>query len=120
RLPEFLDDPVEDDRQTPALATGQRVRVEFGNAAVRRPARVAESVRRPRAVGARSRLQLLQIADGANVVERVVLAQCDAGGVVPAVLEALESLQEQRLRCPFPDVSDDAAHPRFLSQETGP
>ncbi len=45
QLPVVLDDPVEDDRQLRALAAGERVRVLLGDAAVRRPAGVAEAGR---------------------------------------------------------------------------
>src|SRR5262249_27597855 len=35
----------------------------------------------------------------------------DARRVVTAIFESLQSLEEQRLRSPVPDVSDDPAHP---------
>ena len=106
-----LDDPVEHDREPPFVAAGERVRVVLGHAAVRRPARVPEPVT-SRASRCRpaARLQLLQVADRAHVVERVVLAQRDACRVVAAVLEPLEPLKEERLRGSWSDVSDDPAH----------
>ena len=55
-------------------------------------------------------LQRLEVADGADVVEPVVLAQRDPGGVVAAVLEPLEALEQQVLAGSLPDVSDDPAH----------
>src|SRR6202008_5040456 len=70
-----------------------------------------------RAVGAGGRLQVLQVADRADVVEPVVLEQRDARGVVAAVLEALQSRKQQRLRLAGSDVSDDPAHLRLFSSE---
>ena len=70
-----LHDPVEDDRQLPVLARRQRVGVALGDRAVRRPAGVAETGRRPRAVRRRCLLQELEVADGADVLEAVVLEE---------------------------------------------
>jgi hypothetical protein len=109
-----LDDPVQDDRQLRVLAAGQRVRVRLADAAVSRPARVPEAVARGGAVRPRGGLEVLQVADGADVVEPVRLAERDPGRVVAAVLETLEPVEEQLLALPRPDVSDDPAHPRLL------
>jgi len=57
----------------------------------------------------------LEIAHGAHVFEAAVLTQCDAGGVVAAVLEALEAVEQQLLCSPVTDVPDDPAHPKLLS-----
>src|SRR5581483_1835154 len=54
--------------------------------------------------------EVLQRADGPDVFEAAVLEQGDPRRVVAAVLEPLQPLQEQRLRRPAPDVSDDPAH----------
>jgi hypothetical protein len=105
-----LDDAVQDEREPSVLAARQRVRVLLGDSAVRRPARVAEPRRRFRAVQRGCSLQVAEVADGADVVEGVVLTQHDPGGVVTAVLEALEAVEKERLACPGPDVSDDSAH----------
>src|SRR5919109_3044255 len=105
-----LDDPVQHDRQLTVLAGGQRVRVALGHRAVRRPARVAETGRRLRAVRRRGGLEELEVPDGADIVEAVVFQERDAGGVVAAVLESLEAVDQEWLRCSRPDVSDDSAH----------
>ena len=47
KLAEVLDDPVQDDREVVVVAGRQRVRVQLGDAAVCRPARVAEPGCRP-------------------------------------------------------------------------
>jgi hypothetical protein len=83
-----LDDPVEDDRQPPRLAAGQRMGIHLRHGAVRRPARVTEPVVRVGAVGAGRLDEVAEIADGPHILELLVLAQRDPGGVVAAVLEA--------------------------------
>src|SRR5215207_2791125 len=95
--------------------------VRLGDAAVRRPPRVPEAVRCGGAVGACRDLEVLQVADGADVVEPALLAQRDPGRVVAAVLEALEPLEEERLALPRPDISDDSAHlkPPFSRLDPG-
>jgi hypothetical protein len=105
-----LDDPVEDDGDLALLAAGQRVRVLLGDPAVRRPAGVAETHGRIRPVQRGRGLQVREVADGADVVQLVVLTEHQAGGVVAAVLEPLEPLEEERLAGPGPDVTDDSAH----------
>ena len=112
QLQVVLDDPVEDDREAAGLAAGERVRVLLGHGAVRRPARMAEPVMRVGAVRAGCLDQVAEVADRAHVVERVVLAQRDPGGVVAAVFEPAQSFEQKRLCLARPDVSDDSAHVR--------
>jgi hypothetical protein len=104
-----LDDAVQHDRDALGLAAGERMRVLLGDRTVRRPARVAQPGRRGRAVRARRLPQVLEVPDRADVLEPVRLEEGEAGGVVPPVLEPLETLQEQRLALARPDVSDDPA-----------
>jgi hypothetical protein len=85
--------------------------VRLRHASVRGPARVTEPVPRLRAVGAGRHLQVLQVPDGADVVEAVVFAKHDPRRVVASVLEAFEALQQERLALARADVSDDSAHP---------
>src|SRR6266487_2411950 len=75
-----------------------------------RPARMPEAGGRPRVVSARGELQLLEVADGADVVERAVLEKGDPRGVVSAVLEPFQSSEEKWLGGSRADVSDDSAH----------
>ncbi len=110
QLAVVLDDAVQDDREFRVGARLEWVRVLLGDAAVRRPACVAEPGRRLRAVRARLLLQDLEVADGARVLEPVLLEQDDPGGVIASVLEPFEPLDEQRLRRPVADVPDDPAH----------
>jgi hypothetical protein len=85
------------------------MRILLRDAAVRRPARVAEARGRGRGVPARRGLQVLEIPDRARVVELVALQQRDPGRVVAAVLEALEAVEEELLALTETDVSDDPA-----------
>ena len=101
QLPVVLDDPVQDDRQLRAVAAGQRVRVRLRDAAVGRPAGMAEPVGRLRAVRASRLLQVLEIADGADVLEPAGFAQRDPGGVVAAIFEPFQALQQQLLALPL-------------------
>ena len=89
------------------------MRVLGRDAAVGRPARVAEPRRGGRGAVAGRELQVLEVADGARVLEPVVLEQGDPGRVVAAVLEALEAVEQQVLALTRPYVSDDSAHWRF-------
>src|SRR5207249_1936280 len=91
------------------------MRVLLVDRAVGRPARVTETVIRRGAIRAGGVLQKLKVAHRAHVFEAAVLAQRDAGGVVTAVLEALETVEQQVLRSPVTDVPDDSAHPKLLS-----
>ena len=62
-----LDDPVQDDRELLALLGGERVCVRLGDAAVRRPARVAEPGRRGRGVVTRVLPEVREVPDGPRV-----------------------------------------------------
>jgi hypothetical protein len=53
---------------------------------------------------------LVEVADRADVVEPFDLQERDAGRVIAAVFEALQSLQKQWMRLPGAHVSDDSAH----------
>ena len=98
-------------------APRQRVRVLGADAAVGGPARVPDAGRRQRLALRRGVLQLAEVAHRADLGELPVLHERKAGGVIAAVLEPLEAVQEDRLCHPGSDVSDDPAHrlniPRF-------
>jgi hypothetical protein len=71
---------------------------------------MADPGHRGRAVELRPRLQLIEIADRADVLEALVLEQSDAGRVVASVFETLEPVKEELLRRPRAHVSHDPAH----------
>jgi hypothetical protein len=110
QLAVVLHDSVQDDRELALVAPGERVRVLHVHRAMGRPACMAEARRRLRAIRAGFRLQHLEIADGAHIVDLAVLPQREPGRVVTAVLEALETLEQKVLTGSLPDVSDDPAH----------
>ena len=68
--------------------------VALSHGAMRRPARMTEAVMGVGAVCAGRLDEVPEVADGAHVVERVVLAQRDPRGVVAAVLETAQTFQE--------------------------
>ena len=110
QLAVVLDDPVEDEVDVALKAAGQRVRILGANAPVRCPARVPDAGRRQGLALRRSVLQLAEVADRADLGELPVLDERQTGGVIPAVFEPLEAVQEDRLCDPGSDVSDDPAH----------
>ncbi len=110
-LAEILDDPVQDDRDLVLLAACQRVRILLGDLPVRGPACVAEPGRRLRAVVLRDLLQVLEVSYRSQVVEALVLDHREAGRVIASILEALQAVDQERLRSAGPDVSDDSTHP---------
>jgi hypothetical protein len=111
-LAEVLDDAVQHHGDTAVVTARERMRVLLVDGAVRRPTRVAETVVRGRVIRAGGGFEVAQVADRTDVVEPAVLAQRDPGRVVAAVLEPLEPTQQQVLRRPATDVSDDPAHPK--------
>ena len=110
KLAVVLDDAVEHDRELRRVAADEGMRILLGDCAMRRPARVAHAVARDGAVRAGGVDEMLQVADRADVVETVGFTKGDPGRVVPAILEPPQPVQEQRLRFPRTDISDDPAH----------
>ena len=95
QLAEVLDDAVQDDRHLVLDAAGQRVCVLVGDLAVRGPARVANARRGLRPVEPGRRLQLVEVADRANVLEPLVLDDGEAGRVIAPVLETFEPVEQK-------------------------
>ncbi len=87
-----------------------RVRVALGGGAVRRPAGVAdagEAVERP---ALQHPAEVVELALGAAAVDVAVHQGGDAGGVVAAIFEPAQRLEQQRRRVAGADDADDAAH----------
>ena len=101
-----LDDAVVDDRQA-AGAVEVRVGVLVGDAAVGRPAGVAE----PDGAAGQRGLGLPDLAGPLLDHDRAVSRHGDAPGVVAAILELLQPVQDE-LRCvgARADVAENAAH----------
>src|SRR5947207_1965515 len=103
QLAKILDDAVVHDREP---LGGVRMGVVLGRLAVGRPAGVAD----PDGAGERllleTRLQVSQLALGAPARQRAALQRGDAGGVIAAIFEALERIDElacDRLTTENPD-----------------
>src|SRR5690606_18647503 len=114
-----LDDAVVHQRH--ALAD-VRVRVEFGDAAVRGPAGVADAQVGVETLRAGRSLHFGDAPGAAHAADVVALApvdHCDAGRVVAAVFEALEALDEDGNHIAIRDRANDAAHGRGDSFDWG-
>ncbi len=59
-------------------------------------------------------LQLLDLADPANTIDRLTIADCDAGGIVAAILEPAQALHQYRDDISFGNCADDSTHLRAL------
>jgi hypothetical protein len=54
--------------------------------------------------------EIHQIADGSHAFEPAIGLNRDAGGVIPAVLELPEPVEEHVAHGPLTDISDDSTH----------
>src|SRR5438034_813975 len=97
-----------DDRDVAAIDV--RMRVLLARPTMRGPTGMSD----PGVSGGRmrrdDRSQVVELAFGAEDIERSVFLDCDSRRVVPAVLEAPQAAHEKRQRLARPDVADDAAH----------
>ena len=92
-----------------------RVGVALARHAVRRPARVRDAEVAVRRVGVERVLQLPHLADGAQPLDVAGAVQHgDAGGVVAAVFEPPQALDEDRNDVALGDGTNDSAHGRSL------
>ena len=107
QLAEILDDAVVHDGE----AVGRvRMRVGLVRPAVGRPAGVADADRAIERLAREFLFQISELALGAPAREHAVLEGGDAGGIIAAVFEALERIDQQRRDRLAADDSDNAAH----------
>ena len=118
QLEVVLDDAVVND-DDPAGAVAMRVRVLFGGAAVRGPARVAEAVDAAERLVRDHLLEVRELAGAAANVDAVAVDDRHAGRVVAAILEPPQALDEDGDDGLVADVADDAAHSQFVSSSSG-
>jgi hypothetical protein len=111
QLDKILDDAVVHDRQ---FLGRVRMRVVFGRAAVRRPTRMADTDRAVERLARQPCLEIPELALGAPPRQLAALERGDARGIVAAIFEALERLDELRRRRLTADDPDNPAHPRLL------
>jgi len=108
----ILDDAVVHDRE--AAARDMRMRIAFARHTVRRPARMRNAAASLNRQLRQRLLERAHLADGAQALQMALgIEHRDAGGVVTAVLEALEALHEHRHDIAISDASDYAAHSRW-------
>jgi hypothetical protein len=86
------------------------MRVVHGGRAVRRPARVRDPGRPDHAVALHERVELGDAIGAARALEAAVAPHGDTAAVVAAVLEPLQSLDQDRDDVPGADGRDDSAH----------
>ena len=108
-----LDDAVVDQRDAPATIH-VRVRIHVIGFAVRRPARVCDAARTLEVVPFESILEFLELALRLHDLDVPVRQDGDARRVVSAVLEPLQSLDEDPQAGTVAHIADDAAHLMFL------
>ena len=107
QLAEVLDDAVVDDRD----ALGRmRVGVVLGRPAVGGPAGVADAGLAARAALREPRLEVRELALGAAALELAALERRDAGGIVAAIFEPLERIDQLLRHRGASQNADDAAH----------
>ena len=110
--PEILDDAVVDDREP---RRSVRMGVGFGRLAVRRPARVADADRAAKRRRGEFRLQVLELAFGAPPLQLAVLEGRHAGGIIAAVFEPLQRVDNRACDGARPENPDNSTHPKIPS-----
>ena len=103
-----LDDAVVHQRQL-AMAD-VRMRIAFGHAAVGGPAGVADAEGGVEALGDRRGFHLGDAAGAAHAAHGFAIDHRDAGGIVAAVFQPLEPIDQQRDHITIGDGTDDSAH----------
>ena len=103
------------DHHEGAAAVGVRVGVLLGGAAVGGPARVPEPHAPLHRLLPQDRLELLDAPGAPPDLQPLRPQHGHAGGVIAAVLEPLEPVQDDADGAPLPDVADDPAHYLWLA-----
>ncbi len=104
-----LDDAIVDHRHKP-FAVGLRVGVGLGGSTVRRPPRVTNAGCPVEGLVIRLLLEVLELTGGAQDSDLVGAHHCHAGGVVTAVLEATQAVEQYRHHLVRAHITDDATH----------
>ncbi len=108
RLAEILDDAVVHDGDE---IGGMRMRVVFRRAPMCCPARMTDADRAAERFALQPCFERVQFAFGAATAEHAMIERRDAGGIVAAILETLECIDELTRDRLVSDNSDDPAHP---------
>src|SRR5262245_19150082 len=107
QLAEILDDAVVDDGET---LRGVRVRIMFGRSAVSGPAGVADSDRAGERLAHESGFEIAQLAFGSPARELAAFESSNAGGIVAAIFEPLERIDQQARDRFAAENAHDSAH----------
>ena len=108
---EILDDAVVDDGD---LVGRMRVRVVLGRPPMGRPARMADADRAGERLLLQDGAEIAELSFRAAAVDPAILQRRDAGGIVAAIFEALQAVEQQGSHFRLADDADDAAHARVL------
>ena len=104
-----FDDAVVDNDDT-ARAVAMRMRVLFSRAAMRGPSRMAKAIDADERLSLNGVFEVDQFARAAPHFDRAVLHDGDAGGVIAAILELAQSLDQDRHDWLRSNVADNSAH----------
>src|ERR1700758_3968603 len=115
QLGEILDDAVVHDRD---FFGGVRMGIVLGRTAMGRPAGMADADRAGERLALQPGLEILELALGAPPRECAVFQRRNARGIVAAIFEALERIDQMRRRRLTADDSDDSAHSSYQVSET--
>lgn len=96
-----------------------RVRVGLGHPAMGGPARMADAQGGAELFGLRGLRHLGHPPGATHPAHLRAVEHCNAGGIVAAVFQALESLDQDRDHIAPGDRSDNAAHRTALAKEVG-
>ena len=107
QLAEVLDDAVVHHRDA---VGGVRMGVALGRPAVGRPAGMADADDAGERLAREPVLEVAQLALGAPAVELAVLQRGDARGIVAAIFEPLERVDQRARHRLAPENADNAAH----------
>jgi hypothetical protein len=92
-----------------------RVRVLFGRSSVRRPARVADAVSTVERLEANRLFEITQLAFGATDSQLLIFVNDgDPGGVVTAVLELAQPVENDWDYLLVANITNNATHKKFL------
>ena len=115
--PEILDDAVMDHRKP---RRGVRMGVGFRRLAMRRPARVADPDRPAERRRRKLRLEVLELALGAAPLQLAVLERRHASGIVAAIFEPLQRIDNRTRDRAGPENPDNSTHSRFPCESPCP
>src|ERR1700751_2073039 len=107
QLAKILDDAVVDDGN---IVGRMRMRVALSRLAMRGPAGMADTDIARERIGAQTRLEVFQFAFGATALQAIAFQRRDAGGIVTAIFQALERIDQLLGNRPASQNADDPAH----------